>query len=860
MRKWIGVLILLLALALCATAAADRSGTWGANITWTQDDNGVVTISGTGEMGDTRSGYFDLSVTKVIVEEGVTSIADSAFCYSSYLTEVILPNSLVKIGRFAFDSCSGLKSVKLPPNITEIGESAFYFWSTTFYADFGSATAKALGRVGCLFVTPDTGFSYYYDESEDYGTELLLEDVPQDVVSVTVPEGVQVIASNAFSGCESLTDVTLPASLRRIRYAAFENCPKLTQLFIPDGVTEVDSSLFGWPGSSTIQLLANIGSGGAKALSKADYSFRTPGGKYDLRYQFEVGDEEACRLAVTGVPAGSKSIAVPEGVQVLAQYAVKDCTKLKKVTLPASLEAIESYAFSNCPALKRIDLPAQIREISWGSFENCPKLVLYAEIGSDSAKALSRANLTFHTDGGNCSLQYIYDNYDKPPTALAMVDYDDRKATTVTVPEGVTTIKYFSFQGFAKLKKIKLPSTLESLDTWTLAGLNRETLFLVKKGSKAERIVRGYGLSYDNGKKRVAGYDITNLSEKVDWVVSNYITPGMSEREKVRVLNNWLTMNAHYDSSYTYHGAEGVMILGYGVCDSYSYAFELLATRAGLANRRLTGNAVSGYGGGGHAWNLVRVDGQWYHIDTTWNDPVDISVPNSEIPHISGYECHEYFLVTDAQIGKDHTWAAGISADSNQVGSYHSNGIDYLYAAEGNYELNGSSHTAVLTVGKKSAKNVSIPATVSFQGAEYRVTEIRADAFKGSKKLTKLTIGKNVKTIGAGAFQNCAKLKTISGMTGVTKVGDSAFQNCKALTALTIPAKVKTIGKSAFSGCKKLKTITIKTTKLTAKTVGANAFKGVYKKATVKVPKKKLKAYKSLLVKKGLPKTATVKK
>ena len=59
---------------------------------------------------------------------------------------------------------------------------------------------------------------------------------------------------------------------------------------------------------------------------------------------------------------------------------------------------------------------------------------------------------------------------------------------------------------------------------------------------------------------------------------------------------------------------------------------------------------------------------------------------------------------------------------------------------------------------------------------------------------------------------------------------------------------------------KKLKTIIIKTKKLTATSVGEKAFKGVYKKATVQVPASKLKDYMKLLVKKGLPKTAIVKK
>ena len=121
---------------------------------------------------------------------------------------------------------------------------------------------------------------------------------------------------------------------------------------------------------------------------------------------------------------------------------------------------------------------------------------------------------------------------------------------------------------------------------------------------------------------------------------------------------------------------------------------------------------------------------------------------------------------------------------------------------------------ALLKPKSASVTKLTIPATVKANGKTWKVTAIKENAFKGLKKLAKVVIGANVKTIGKNAFLNC----------------------------------------------KKLKTITIKTTKLTTKTVGANAFKGVYKKATVKVPAKKLKAYRTLLVKKGLPKTAKVKK
>ncbi len=115
---------------------------------------------------------------------------------------------------------------------------------------------------------------------------------------------------------------------------------------------------------------------------------------------------------------------------------------------------------------------------------------------------------------------------------------------------------------------------------------------------------------------------------------------------------------------------------------------------------------------------------------------------------------------------------------------------------------------------KKNVKKVSIPATITVKGIKYQVTAVSKDAFKNNKKVTQVTIDKNVNNIG----------------------------------------------KNAFYGCKNLKKITIKTTKLTKKTVGKNAFKGIHKKATIKVPKKKLDAYKKLLKNAGISKSVKVVK
>ncbi len=166
-----------------------------------------------------------------------------------------------------------------------------------------------------------------------------------------------------------------------------------------------------------------------------------------------------------------------------------------------------------------------------------------------------------------------------------------------------------------------------------------------------------------------------------------------------------------------------------------------------------------------------------------------------------------------------------------------------LTAADGSVYTVVTAGSAVefTKAGNKNAASVSIPSAVTINKVVYQVTAIKANAFKGNKKLKKVKIPASVKTIG-----------------------DNAFMNCTSLTSVVIPAKVTKIGKKAFYNCKKLKSITIKTTKLTTKKVGSKAFtkagSSSYKKLKVKVPAKKLSAYKKLLKKKGLSPKVKVRK
>lgn len=129
------------------------------------------------------------------------------------------------------------------------------------------------------------------------------------------------------------------------------------------------------------------------------------------------------------------------------------------------------------------------------------------------------------------------------------------------------------------------------------------------------------------------------------------------------------------------------------------------------------------------------------------------------------------------------------------------------------FEIKKGRTAAFIGTKKPNTKSIVIPDTLRIQGVTCKVTEISSNALKNNKKITKITMGKNVSVIGGNAFY----------------------------------------------GCKNLSSITLRTTKLTYKTTGANAFKGIRSNAAVYVPKAKKTAYKKLLRSRGLSTAARIK-
>lgn len=141
-------------------------------------------------------------------------------------------------------------------------------------------------------------------------------------------------------------------------------------------------------------------------------------------------------------------------------------------------------------------------------------------------------------------------------------------------------------------------------------------------------------------------------------VVDQVVKDGMGEEEKVKAIHDYLIYHANYVNNGDYstaenwaYGAGGVLLHKEGVCQSYAFAFYMMAISAGLECRFVSGTAD----GGGHAWNQVKVNGKWYYIDCTWDDPVG-----------GGYENYKYYL--SESLWSDHI--AETAKDLSEDGKY----------------------------------------------------------------------------------------------------------------------------------------------------------------------------------------------
>ena len=144
-----------------------------------------------------------------------------------------------------------------------------------------------------------------------------------------------------------------------------------------------------------------------------------------------------------------------------------------------------------------------------------------------------------------------------------------------------------------------------------------------------------------------------SLKERAEDILDLIIAEGMKDVDKIKAVHDYIVLNTEYAyDEYLnqtlkdeHFSEEGVLWEGKAVCQGYAYTFQLCMELLGIDSIIVEGEDLISKVN--HAWNMVAIDGEWYHVDTTWDDPV---------PDRKDMIDYKYFLVTDEVLMKDHKW------------------------------------------------------------------------------------------------------------------------------------------------------------------------------------------------------------
>ncbi len=155
-----------------------------------------------------------------------------------------------------------------------------------------------------------------------------------------------------------------------------------------------------------------------------------------------------------------------------------------------------------------------------------------------------------------------------------------------------------------------------------------------------------YGGNYTLGitvNKAYTEEEIIAINKIVDKVIEENITNSTPPKEKIKIIHDYIIDNTEYDklkykntedTTYRSNTAYGVLIEGYGTCNGYADAMAIFLDKMNIINYKISNDE--------HIWNLVYLDGQWYHLDLTWDDPIsDININRDT-----------YFLITTETLEK----------------------------------------------------------------------------------------------------------------------------------------------------------------------------------------------------------------
>ncbi len=218
------------------------------------------------------------------------------------------------------------------------------------------------------------------------------------------------------------------------------------------------------------------------------------------------------------------------------------------------------------------------------------------------------------------------------------------------------------------------------------------------------------------------------VSTTITDVLSQIITPDMNDYQKEKAIHDWILTRVAYDTTLAQHSDYAGLVSPYKtVCQGYALLGYKMLNQVGIQTKIIEGVASNQ----AHAWNLVLLDGVWYHLDLTWDDPV---------PDVAGRVTYNYYNLTDDQIKTNHSWTKSYPAASTLFSSvldakilgdianeafykdlYNKLGFQYLLA-----ENTASNSSGLSTKLQQAIQNQQSEITVRYTNKSTLAADIKA--------------------------------------------------------------------------------------------------------------------------------------